>query len=95
MAVLNALSQPDSPLLDDILREYEADGKGMPVLLRQYLKLGGKILGFNVDPAFSRVIDCLLLVDLRATNEEMLGRYMGRDAVRQYLAEGVSTRHAA
>jgi len=77
-AVLDALAQPDSPLLDDILREFESDGKGMPVLLRQYLKLGGRILGFNVDPAFNRVIDCLLLVDLHATGEETLGKYARR-----------------
>jgi len=85
-AVLGALADPDSPLLDDILRELEADGKGMPVLLRQYLKLGGKILGFNVDPAFNRVIDCLLLVDLDATGEEALGKYMGRAQARRYFA---------
>lgn len=80
-AVLDALAQPDSPLLDDILREFEADGKGMPVLLRQYLKLGGRILGFNVDPAFNRVIDCLLLVDLHATGEAPLGKYTRRTGV--------------
>lgn len=84
--VLAALAHPDSPLLDDLLREFEADGKGMPVLLRQYLKLGGRILGFNVDPEFSRVIDCLLLVDLDAAGEDALSRYMGRDAARAYLA---------
>ena len=93
--VLEALSQPESPLLNDLLREFEADGKGMPVLLRQYLKLGGKILGFNVDPAFSRVIDCLLLVDLRGASEEALGKYMSEDAARLYLSGGVAVRHAA
>lgn len=93
--VLDALSQPESPLLNDLLREYEADGKGMPVLLRQYLKLGGKILGFNVDPAFSRVIDCLLLVDLNGASVEALGKYMSEEAARLYLSGGVSARHAA
>jgi putative hemolysin len=94
-AVLDALAQADSALLDDILRELEADGKGMPVLLRQYLKLGGRILGFNVDPAFNRVIDCLLLVDLHATGEETLGKYMGREAARRYLARSASDLRAA
>lgn len=94
-AVLDALADPESPLLDDILRELEADGKGMPVLLRQYLKLGGKILGFNVDPAFNRVIDCLLLVDLDATGEEALGKYMGRAEARRYFARAASDLRAA
>ncbi len=30
--------------------ELENNPKGVPVLLKQYLKLGGKLLGFNVDP---------------------------------------------
>ena len=29
----------------------------MPVLLRQYLKLGGKLLGFRVDPDFSDALE--------------------------------------
>ena len=31
----------------------EADGKGIPVLVRQYLKVGGEMLAFNVDAGFS------------------------------------------
>ena len=44
--------------------EIEPDGKDIPVLLRQYLKLGGKLLAFNVDPDFSSVVDGLIVVDL-------------------------------
>ena len=85
-AVLAAIDDPESPLLADLLRAIEGDGKGVPVLLRQYLKLGGRILGFNVDPAFSHVVDCLLLVDLPATRPDVLAKYMGRDAAAAYLA---------
>ena len=31
------------------ISEIEGDGKGVPVLLRQYLKIGGELLAFNVD----------------------------------------------
>lgn len=75
--------------LDDVsefIREIEADQKGVPILLRQYLKLGGRLLGFNVDPAFSHVLDVLILVDLRETDPKILGRYMGRDAAAGFLA---------
>ena len=44
--------------LDDVsqlLEEIEPDGKGAPVLLRQYLKLGGRLACFNVDESFSGV----------------------------------------
>ena len=39
----------------------------MPILLKQYLRLGGRLLGFNVDPEFSNVLDVLIMVDLRRT----------------------------
>lgn len=94
-AGLDVLGRPDAALLDDVLREFETDGKGMPVLLRQYLKLGGRILGFNVDPDFSRVIDCLLLVDLHETGEDVMARYMGKEGARAYFARSERRRQAA
>jgi len=55
----------------------EHDGKGIPVLLRQYLRLGGRLLGFNVDHRFADALDGLLFVDLRQTEPAVLARYMG------------------
>lgn len=75
--------------LDDVaafISELEPDGKGVPVLLRQYLKLGGIALAFNRDPDFSNVLDVLLLVDLTRTEPRQLERYMGRQEARAYLA---------
>jgi putative hemolysin len=69
---LDELSQP--------ITDVEVDGKGLPILLRQYAKIGGKLLGFNVDRKFSNVLDGLVVVDLRQTDPAVLGRYMGRDA---------------
>ena len=39
--------------LSEVVADLETDGKGVPVLLRQYLQLGGTVLAFNVDEAFS------------------------------------------
>lgn len=75
--------------LDDVstfISEIEADNKGVPVLLKQYLKLGGRLLGFNVDPAFANVLDVLIMVDLRRTSPRILYRYLGRDGTEQFLA---------
>ncbi|MGA7753076.1 MAG: GNAT family N-acyltransferase [Candidatus Sulfotelmatobacter sp.] len=69
---LDELSQP--------ITDIEADGKGLPILLRQYAKIGGKLLGFNVDRKFSNVLDGLVVVDLRQTESAVLERYMGREA---------------
>jgi len=68
---LDELSQP--------ITDVEADGKGLPILLRQYAKIGGKLLGFNVDRKFSNVLDGLVVVDLRQTEPAVLERYMGRE----------------
>jgi putative hemolysin len=68
--------------LDDLsesIADVEIDGKGLPILLKQYAKVGGKLLGFNVDHKFSDVLDGLVLVDLRETEPAVLERYMGRE----------------
>jgi len=73
---LDELSQP--------ITDVEADGKGLPILLRQYAKIGGKLLGFNVDRKFSNVLDGLVVVDLRQTEPAVLERYMGREGAARF-----------
>ena len=63
----------------------EKDGKGVPVLLKQYLKLGGKVLSFNVDNDFGDVLDGLMLVNLTQTDPKLLKRYMGQDGLDRFL----------
>jgi putative hemolysin len=70
--------------LSEPITDVEADGKGLPVLLRQYAKIGGKLIGFNVDRKFSNVLDGLVVVDLRQTDSAVLDRYMGRDAAQAF-----------
>jgi putative hemolysin len=55
----------------------EADGKGVPVLLRQYLRLNAKLLGFNVDAGFGGALDALMMVDLANVDRAILKRYFG------------------
>jgi putative hemolysin len=74
-------AQPDDlQTLSALLAGLEPDGKGAPVLLRQYLKLGGRVLGFNIDPDFGNALDCLVLVDLRRTEPHVLEKYMSEAA---------------
>ena len=75
--------------LEDVsafIADIETDHKGVPVLLKQYLKLGGRLLGFNVDPDFSNVLDILIMVDLLRTDTRILGKYMGREGLATFLA---------
>jgi putative hemolysin len=73
---LDELSQP--------ITDVELDGKGLPILLRQYAKIGGKLLGFNVDRKFSNVLDGLVVVDLRQTDQTVLERYMGKESAMKF-----------
>ncbi|MEM1211870.1 MAG: GNAT family N-acyltransferase [Planctomycetota bacterium] len=72
--------------INTLITELESDGKAMPVLLRQYLKLGGRLLGFNVDPEFGNVVDGLILIDLYQTEPRILSRYMGKDRLKRFRA---------
>jgi putative hemolysin len=75
--------------LDDLLAlidDIEADRKGIPVLLRQYLKLGGKLLAFNVDKEFANALDGLIVVDLLQADRRQLERYMGKDGLAAFTA---------
>jgi putative hemolysin len=82
--------EPNTGLdLDDLsalVSDLEPSRAGVPVLLRQYLKLGGKLLGFNVDPQFASVLDGLILVDLTKTEPKLLERYLGKPEAVQFLA---------
>jgi len=65
--------------LAEPISDVEEDGKGLPILLKQYAKVGGRMVGFNLDRKFSDVVDGLVIVDLRHTDASVLERYMGRN----------------
>jgi putative hemolysin len=69
----------------ELISDIERDGTGIPILLKHYMKLGGKFLGFSVDPKFNNALDALVLVDLARTDPRVLGRYMGQPGVVSFL----------
>jgi putative hemolysin len=71
----------------------ELEGRGLPVLLRQYLKLNARLLGFSVDPGFSDVLDGLVLVDLLDVSPTLLQRYLGRDSAAAFLRHHAAAHH--
>lgn len=69
--------------IDDVsalISEIETDGKGVPTLLRHYLKLNGQLLSFNIDPNFGQCLDGLIMVDFTRSNNKLLKQYMGNEA---------------
>ncbi len=81
-SLLSALA--DMQLLSKVISRMD-EGKGVPVLLRQYLGLNGKFVCFNVDADFNDALDGLIVVDLRKVEEKTLARYMGRETASHYL----------
>jgi len=82
--LLNDLDQ-----VADYVSEIEPDGKDVPVLIKQYAKLGGKLLAFNLDPDFSSVVDGLITVNLTQTPRRILRRYMGAELDAYHAYHGV------
>lgn len=71
--------------LSQLISDIEEDEKGIPILLKHYMKLGGEFLGFNIDPYFNDALDALVLVDLTRTEPRILEKYMGQEGVRSFL----------
>ncbi|HEX4135654.1 MAG TPA: GNAT family N-acyltransferase [Bryobacteraceae bacterium] len=77
---------PDVDDLSAPIADLEPDGKGIPILVKQYVKLGGKLLAFSVDPQFGNTLDGFVMVDLTRTSPEILARYMGKDRAGEFFA---------
>jgi hypothetical protein len=78
----------DADDVSALISEIEDDNKGMPVLLRHYLKLNARLLSFNVDAAFGHCTDGLIVVDLRTADRKMLKRFMGEEGHAFYASSG-------
>jgi putative hemolysin len=61
-------------------------GRSIPVLLRQYLALNGRFVGFSVNHSFNDSLDGLILVDLRKTPIKYLQRYLGKEGSAGFLS---------
>ena len=68
---------PDLSLLADAIHEIEPGEKGISVLLRHYLNLGGRAVSLNVDHNFSGVLDALVVVDVKDIPPRAAARYLG------------------
>ncbi|MCH2136516.1 MAG: lysophospholipid acyltransferase family protein [Phycisphaerales bacterium] len=72
--------------VETLVREIENDRVGVPILVKQYLKLNAQLLAvFNVDRSFSDVIDGLMLVDFTKVDRRIGDYYMGPDEIVEFL----------
>ncbi len=78
--------------LDDIsavISGVEPDGKGVPVLVKHYLKLRGSFVGFAIDPDFSNALDGLIVVDIRNMEDKQLLQYFGESGKNRIISARV------
>ena len=68
-----------------IISSVEPDGKGVPVLVKHYLKMKGSFVSFGVDPDFGNALDGLIVVDLRDASDAHLRRYLGEEGMKQMI----------
>ncbi|MEW6659372.1 MAG: GNAT family N-acyltransferase [Thermodesulfobacteriota bacterium] len=76
----------DIDRLADLIADIENDSRGIPILLKQYLKLGGQVLAFSRDPKFNNVLDGLILVDMALAPRHLLARFLGQAGMASFLA---------
>ncbi|MGE5394982.1 MAG: lysophospholipid acyltransferase family protein [Candidatus Saccharibacteria bacterium] len=62
--VLMETMNADINSLDRAIGDIDEVHSGLPVLLKKYIKLNAKIIGFNVDPKFNYSLDGLIVLDM-------------------------------
>jgi len=68
-----------------LVSDLEPDAKQVPVLLKHYLKLNGRLITFNVDDSFGGCLDGLIVVDLTKVDPKLLAAYLGEEGARGFL----------
>jgi hypothetical protein len=83
-----SISNIDSiDLIDKLVLDMNNNRFGTPILLKKYLQLNGKIIGFNIDPEFNNAIDSLMLLDINNIPEAkiaMLSKELDIDVLARF-----------
>lgn len=65
----------DISSMDKLIKDIDLNHMGVPVLIKKYLSLGGRILDFNVDPDFNYSVDGFVVLDIDVVSEEVINSY--------------------
>jgi putative hemolysin len=76
----------DMDEVSELVAEIEPDNKGIPILLKHYLKMGGKIMGFNRDPDFNNALDVFIVVDLLNSPRKLIELYFGKKGAETFYS---------
>ena len=59
-------------LLDKWVLDMENHQRGIPILIKKYLQINGKVLSFNIDKEFNDVLDALMILNVSKVPETTL-----------------------
>lgn len=82
--VMLEASSNDISVLDKMIGDIEPSSDKLPILLKKYISLNAKIIGFNIDPKFNMCLDGLLVLDLfdvPMTTIESLSKEINDDTI--------------
>jgi putative hemolysin len=65
-------SMADLKKMDRLIAEVDPNESSMPVLLKKYLLLNARIIGFNRDPRFNDALDGMVVLDLTKVPDRTL-----------------------
>jgi putative hemolysin len=78
------LRELDIKSLGRHISQLEPDQKGLPILIKEYVKLGGQFLAFSVDPDFQDAMDGFVVVNLDRTSSRLLSLHMGPENYQRF-----------
>lgn len=76
--------KPNIKELDQLIKSIEPDGKGLPVLVRQYAKLGAQFVSIGSDIEFRKTPGMLLIVNTGEAPAKTIQRYFA-EGTESYL----------
>ncbi len=65
-------AQQDINKLDKYIGQFEAKEVRLPVLLKKYISVNAKIIGFNKDPLFNDCLDGLIVLDIHDVPDKLI-----------------------
>jgi hypothetical protein len=96
-----SLGSGDIKALSRRISQLEPDQKGVPILIKEYIKLGGQFLSFSVDAEFQDAMDGFVVVNLDRTSPRLLSLHMGPENYERFRGwrepaprQGVGVREA-
>ncbi|MCS7296624.1 MAG: GNAT family N-acyltransferase [Bacteroidia bacterium] len=72
--------------VQELIEELEGSHLKVPILIKHYLKMGARIIAFNIDHSFNDALDILMVTDLLTVDPTLLQKYMGEEGYGRYLA---------